>query len=217
MIAYKLGFAYGFLLRGFLRLQEFFSRRALFVDAIHLMSMLMFTSNERGNLNMQRLFALALVLCLSLGFAAPANASIAGDNVAGLTPCNESAAFQKRAAAATTESAKARFEFYGNTSLLCGPEGLPHLVVDGDLTHAGEFLIPGTLFLLIAGWIGWAGRSYIIATRSDKSPEEKEIIIDVPLAIRCSLGAVAWPLLAVKEFTSGRLLAKKSEVTVSPR
>ncbi|MEL6605424.1 MAG: Photosystem I reaction center subunit III, partial [Cyanobacteria bacterium J06614_10] len=112
---------------------------------------------------MRRLFALALVLCLSLGFAAPASAGIAGDNVAGLTPCNESAAFQKRAAAQTTESGKARYEFYANTSLLCGPEGLPHLVVDGDLSHAGEFLIPGALFLLIAGWIGWAGRSYIIA------------------------------------------------------
>ena len=166
---------------------------------------------------MRRLFALALVLCLSFGFASPATAGIAGNDVAGLTPCNESAAFQKRAAAATTESAKARFEFYGNSSLLCGPEGLPHLVVDGDLVHAGEFLIPGALFLLIAGWIGWAGRSYIIATRSEKSPEEKEIIIDVPLALRCSLGAAAWPLLAIKELTSGVLTANKDEVTVSPR
>ncbi|MEL6903058.1 MAG: Photosystem I reaction center subunit III [Cyanobacteria bacterium J06606_4] len=166
---------------------------------------------------MRRLFALALVLCLSLGFAAPASAGIAGDNVAGLTPCNESAAFQKRAAAQTTESGKARYEFYANTSLLCGPEGLPHLVVDGDLSHAGEFLIPGALFLLIAGWIGWAGRSYIIAVRSEKSPEEKEIVIDVPLAIKCSLGAAAWPLLAFKEMTTGEMFAKEDEITVSPR
>ncbi|MGB3571457.1 MAG: Photosystem I reaction center subunit III [Phormidesmis sp.] len=166
---------------------------------------------------MRRLFALALVLCLSFGFASPAAAGIAGDNVAGLTPCNESAAFQKRAEAATTESAKDRFEFYANTSLLCGPEGLPHLVVDGDLAHAGEFLIPSVLFLFIAGWIGWAGRSYVIAVRSDKSPEEKEIVIDVPLAIKCSLGAATWPLLALKEMTSGEMFAKKEEITVSPR
>lgn len=166
---------------------------------------------------MKRLFALALVLCISFGFAAPAAASIAGDNVAGLVPCRESAAFQKRAAAATTDAAKARFEFYGSTSLLCGPEGLPHLVVDGDLAHAGEFLIPSILFLLIAGWIGWAGRSYIIAVRSDKNPEEKEIIIDVPLAIKCSLGAAAWPLLAFKEMTTGEMFAKEEEITVSPR
>ena len=35
---------------------------------------------------MRRLFALALVVCLWLGFAPSAMASIAGDNVAGLTP-----------------------------------------------------------------------------------------------------------------------------------
>ncbi len=166
---------------------------------------------------MRRLFALALVLCLSFGFASPAAAGIAGDDVSGLVPCGESPAFQKRAAAADTESDKARFEFYGNTSLLCGPEGLPHLVVDGDLAHAGEFLIPSILFLLIAGWIGWAGRSYVIAVRDTKSPEENEIIIDVPLAIKCSLGAAAWPLLAFKEITSGEMFAKEDEITVSPR
>lgn len=166
---------------------------------------------------MRRLFALALVLCISFGFASPATAGVAGDDVAGLVPCNESAAFQKRAAAATTDSAKARFEFYGNTSLLCGPEGLPHLVVDGDLAHAGEFLIPSVLFLLIAGWIGWAARSYVMAVRKDKSPEEKEIIIDVPLAIKCILSAFAWPLLAFKEATTGEMFEKKEAITVSPR
>ena len=54
---------------------------------------------------MRRLFALALVFCLWFGFAAPASASMAGDNVAGLTPCGESAAFQQRASAAKTEGA----------------------------------------------------------------------------------------------------------------
>lgn len=166
---------------------------------------------------MRRLFALALVLCLSFGFAAPANAGLAGDDVSGLVPCGESPAFQKRAAAADSESDKARFEFYSKTSLLCGPEGLPHLVVDGDLYHAGEFLIPSILFLLIAGWIGWAGRSYVIAVRDTKSPEENEIIIDVPLAIKCSLGAAAWPLLAFKEIVSGEMFAKEDEITISPR
>ncbi len=166
---------------------------------------------------MRRLFALALVLCLSFGFASPATAGLTGDDVSGLVPCAESPAFQKRAAAADSESDKARFEFYGKTSLLCGPEGLPHLVVDGDLAHAGEFLIPSILFLLIAGWIGWAGRSYVIAVRDTKSPEENEIIIDVPLAIKCSLGAAAWPLLAFKEIVSGEMFAKDDEITISPR
>jgi photosystem I subunit 3 len=161
---------------------------------------------------MRRLFALALVISLWFGFAMPASA-----DVAGLTPCGESAAFQQRAAKATTAQAKARFEFYGNSSLLCGEDGLPHLIVDGDLAHLGEFLIPSLLFLYIAGWIGWVGRAYLIAVRSDKNAEEKEIIIDVPLAIKCSLSGFAWPLTAAKDMISGEMFAKDNEITVSPR
>jgi photosystem I subunit 3 len=101
--------------------------------------------------------------------------------------------------------------------LLCGSDGLPHLVVDGDLAHAGEFLIPSLLFLYIAGWIGWVGRAYLIAVRSGKNPEEKEIIIDVPLALKCSLSGFAWPLAAFKDMTSGAMFAKDNEITVSPR
>ena len=81
----------------------------------------------------------------------------------------------------------------------------------------GEFLIPSILFLYIAGWIGWAGRSYLIAVRGEKSPEEKEIIIDVPLAVKCSLGAATWPLLSFKDIVSGAMFAKENEITVSPR
>ena len=47
--------------------------------------------------------------------------------------------------------------------------------------------------------------------------EEKEIIIDVPLAIKCSLSSALWPLLAFKEMTTGEMFAKKEEITVSPR
>jgi len=166
---------------------------------------------------MRRLFALALVISLWFGFALPASASIAGDNVSGLTPCGENAAFQQRAANATTENARARFDFYGNSSLLCGEDGLPHLIVDGDIAHLGEFIIPSILFLYIAGWIGWVGRSYLIAVRDEKNAEEKEIIIDVPLAIKCSLTGFAWPLAAAKDILSGEMFAKDNEITVSPR
>ena len=166
---------------------------------------------------MRRLFALALVISLWFGFAMPASAGVAGDDVAGLTPCGENAAFQERASNATTQKAKDRFEFYGNSSLLCGADGLPHLIVDGDLSHMGEFLIPSILFLYIAGWIGWVGRAYIIAIRDDKNTEEKEVIIDVPLAVKCSLSGFAWPLAAAKEMLSGEMFAKDDEITVSPR
>jgi photosystem I subunit 3 len=161
---------------------------------------------------MRRLFALILVICLWVGFVPSASA-----DVAGLTPCGESAAFQQRAAAATTPQAKARFARYAESSLLCGTDGLPHLVADGRWNHASEFMIPGLMFLYVAGWIGWVGRSYLIAIRGEKSPEEKEIIIDVPLATKMMLSGFAWPLVALKEFSSGELLAKDSEIPVSPR
>jgi photosystem I subunit 3 len=161
---------------------------------------------------MRRLFALVLVIFLWLNFAPPASA-----DVAGLTPCGESKAFLQRAANARTAQAKARFEAYANSNVLCGDDGLPHLIVDGRLGHIGEFIIPSILFLYIAGWIGWAGRSYLIAVRDDKNPEMKEIIIDVPLALRIMLSGFAWPLAAVGEFTSGKLTVADRQIPVSPR
>lgn len=81
----------------------------------------------------------------------------------------------------------------------------------------GDFFIPSVLFLYIAGWIGWAGRSYIIAVRDEKDSEMQEVVINVPLAISKMLAAATWPLLAFGEFTSGKMFADESEITVSPR
>lgn len=159
---------------------------------------------------MRQLFALVLAACLWFSVVPTASA-----DVAGLTPCSESAAFIARASEATTPQAQARFDRYSQA--LCGEEGLPHLIVDGRLDHAGDFIIPGLMFLYIAGWIGWAGRSYLIAIRSDKNPREKEIIIDVPLAVQCSLKGATWPMLALAEYSSGNLVANDNEITVSPR
>ncbi|MEB3105270.1 MAG: Photosystem I reaction center subunit III, partial [Cyanobacteriota bacterium] len=105
---------------------------------------------------MRRLFAVVLSAFLLFGFAPMAKA-----DVAGLTPCAQNARFQQRAAAAKTDQAKARFEAYGQA--LCGTDGLPHLIVDGRWSHAGDFMIPGVMFLYIAGCIGWAGREYLKA------------------------------------------------------
>lgn len=164
---------------------------------------------------MRRLFALVLVFTLWVGFAPSATA-----DVAGLVPCSESPAFQQRASMArnTTddpESGAKRFERYSQA--LCGPEGLPRLIADGRLSHAGDFTIPGILFLYIAGWIGWVGRAYVIAVRKEKNPAMAEIIINVPLAIRLMLTGFAWPLVAFKEITTGEMFAKEEEITVSPR
>jgi photosystem I subunit 3 len=159
---------------------------------------------------MRRLFAVLISALLIFGFAPVAKA-----DVAGLTPCAESARFQQRASSATTEQAKARFELYSQA--LCGTDGLPHLIVDGRWSHAGEFMIPGIAFLYIAGTIGWAGRNYLKAIRGDKDAAMKEIQIDLPLAIKSTLAAATWPIAAFGELTSGKLLESDDKVTVSPR
>jgi photosystem I subunit III len=162
---------------------------------------------------MRRLFALIISIALLIGFVMPSQPAHAFN----LTPCKDSAAFAQRAKSSVSATAARRFDFYAKSGVLCGDDGLPHLIVDGSLNHAGEFLIPSILFLYITGWIGWAGRSYVIAARKSSNPEEKEIIIDVPLALQSSLSGFAWPLLALKEFTTGELTAKDNEITVSPR
>ncbi|OWY67207.1 Photosystem I reaction center subunit III [cyanobacterium TDX16] len=167
---------------------------------------------------MRRLFALILVIGgLWFTFAPPAQAQQAS-----LVRCSDSPAFVQRAQAArnTTadpQSGEKRFERYAQA--MCGPEGLPHLIVDGNLSRAGDFLIPSIMFLYIAGQIGWAGRAYLQATKKKYASETeiKEVIIDVPLAFQSMVSAFAWPLAAVKELLSGELTAKDEEIPISPR
>jgi photosystem I subunit 3 len=155
-----------------------------------------------------------LVVALWFNFAPTANADIYSH----LTPCGESAAYQARAktfvnTTSDPQSGAKRAAMYSEA--LCGPEGLPRLIVDGRFSHMGDFLIPGLMFLYSAGWIGWAGRSYLIAIRKEKNPALKEVSIDVPLAVSKMIGAFAWPLAAFGELTSGKLVVK--DVPVSPR
>jgi photosystem I subunit 3 len=96
-------------------------------------------------------------------------------------------------------------------------DGLPHLIVDGRLSHAGDFIIPGIAFLYIAGCIGWAGRNYLIAIRGDKDATMKEIQIDLPLAFKSTLAAATWPIAAFGALTSGKLTEADDKITVSPR
>ncbi|MEM8638563.1 MAG: Photosystem I reaction center subunit III [Cyanobacteria bacterium P01_G01_bin.54] len=164
---------------------------------------------------MRKLLALILAAVLWLNFAPVATADDYG-----LVPCSESPAYLQKSKSfvnttADPKSGQKRAERYADA--LCGPEGYPHLVVDGRWSHAGDFMIPGLMFLYVAGWIGWVGRSYLITIRKEKNPEMKEIVIDVPLAIRMMVSGFAWPVLAVGEFNSGRLAAKDSDVPISPR
>lgn len=165
---------------------------------------------------MRRVFALILAIFLWFNFASPAKA-LGAD----LVPCSESPAFLERAQVArnTTkdpESGIKRFERYAQAS--CGPEGLPHLIVDGRLDRAGDFLIPSILFLYIAGWIGWVGRSYIQANKKEGGDVEwGEVKIDVSKALPLMLSGFTWPLSALKELLSGELTAKEEEIPISPR
>ncbi|NJK99225.1 MAG: Photosystem I reaction center subunit III [Spirulinaceae cyanobacterium SM2_1_0] len=164
---------------------------------------------------MRKLLALLLAMVLWFGVAPAASADDYG-----LVPCSESSAFQQKSQSfrnttADPLSGQKRAERYSEA--LCGPEGYPHLIVDGSLSHAGDFIIPSILFLYVAGWIGWVGRAYLIAVRDGDSPEMKEIIIDVPLAFRVMLTGFAWPIAAFGELMSGKLTAAETDIPVSPR
>nr|QCI08729.1 photosystem I reaction center subunit III [Sphondylothamnion multifidum] len=165
---------------------------------------------------------------------------VSSADVAGLVPCKESTAFNKRlknsvkklearlskydsatppalALQSQIQKTQSRFDKYSQSGILCGTDGLPHLIADGRWNHAGEFMLPGLLFIYITGWIGWVGRGYLQAISSMSKPVEKEIIIDVPLAMKFSLSGFTWPLAALQEFTSGNLLAANDDITISPR
>ena len=161
-------------------------------------------------------------------------------DIGGLTKCGESPAFIKRQKTsvkkleqrmATYQSdsppalalqqqidrTNARFNKYSRSDLLCGTDGLPHLIADGRWNHAAEFIFPGFGFIYIAGWIGYVGRKYLRAVSATKNPGESEIIINVPLALKIMATGYIWPISAWQELISGELVVSKNEVTVSPR
>jgi photosystem I subunit 3 len=161
-------------------------------------------------------------------------------DIGGLTKCSDSVSFNKRLSGAVKkleqrkskysegspaslaleqqmERTKARFDKYGRSDLLCGTDGLPHLIADGRWSHAAEFMVPGFGFLYIAGWIGWVGRKYVRAVSTSTNPTESEIIINVPLALKIMTTGYMWPVSAWQELISGELVASNENVTVSPR
>ena len=179
---------------------------------------------------------IALLFSLLLTFAP--NQALA--DIGGLKKCSESPAFTKRLNASVkkleqrisqyeadsppalalkqqVERTKARFDKYSRSELLCGTDGLPHLIADGRWSHASEFILPGFGFIYIAGWIGWVGRKYVRAVSTSKNPAESEIIVNVPLALKIMTTGYIWPISAWQELISGELIAPADEVTVSPR
>jgi len=184
---------------------------------------------ENKNKMMRRLIAFALTAFLLLAYVPVADAAKGpvlnrdrpnntypiqnGNSVSGLTACRDNPRFQERASGASTPKDIARFKRYGQA--LCGQDGLPHLIVDGRWSHAGELFIPMVAFIYIAGIIGWSGRSYLIASRKLKNPSENEIIIDLNLAKKCILQSAAWPALAEQEWRNGKLLKDDKDVSLN--
>lgn len=185
---------------------------------------------------MKRFNLISLLLVVLLTFSP--NYALA--DIGGLTKCSDSPAFTKRlntsvkkleqkmsqyeadsppalALKQQIDRTNARFDKYSRSDLLCGAEGLPHLVADGRWSHAAEFILPGFGFIYISGWIGWVGRKYLRAVSMTKNPAESEIIINVPLAIKIMTTGYIWPISAWQELISGDLVASADEVTVSPR
>ena len=185
---------------------------------------------------MKRFNLIALLFTVLLVFA-PDQASA---DIGGLTKCSESPAFTKRlnssvkklnqrmstyeadsppalALQQQIDRTKARFDKYSRSDLLCGTDGLPHLVADGRWSHAAEFILPGFGFIYISGWIGWVGRKYVRAVSTTKNPAESEIIINVPLALKIMTTGFIWPISAWQELISNELIAPDDKITVSPR
>ena len=161
-------------------------------------------------------------------------------DIGGLKKCSDSPAFNKRlrtsvkkleqrmaqyevgsppalALKQQIDRTNARFEKYSKSELLCGSDGLPHLIADGRWSHAAEFILPGFGFIYISGWIGWVGRKYLRAISTSKNPGENEIIINVPLALKIMTTGYIWPISAWQELISNELVVPDNEVTVSPR
>lgn len=168
--------------------------------------------NRKAGNDMRRLlFALAIAFVIWCSVTPTATAA---NNT--LVPCSKSPAFQARMKnAPDTYYFNKPFKAYAKYEL-CGTDGLPHLPLD-RLDRAADVLAPIGLFLYIAGFIGWSGRSYLRATKSASDPEMKEIFIDLPLALQSITKAVFWPLLALQEFLSGDLTARDEEISISPR
>lgn len=158
---------------------------------------------------MKKILPIILTIILFLAAAPTAEA----DGI--LVQCKDSPAYQERVASYPNnyyfnEPDRAYGEY-----LTCGEDGLPHLVI--SFKNSVDIAIAFSLFFYIAGFIGWSGRSYLRAISQQKSQEQSEIFINLPVAIQALVKGLLWPLLAVKELLSGELTTKDNEISVSPR
>jgi photosystem I subunit III len=154
---------------------------------------------------------LPLFLAIILWFAAAPTASADGI----LVKCKDSPAYIERVASYPDNYYFNQPDRAYGEYLSCGEDGLPHLVI--SLRNAVDIAIAFSIFFYITGFIGWSGRAYLQKISQQKSQEQSEIFINLPLAIQSLTQGLLWPMLAVKELMSGELTAKDNEISVSPR
>jgi len=178
------------------------------------------------------LLGILLSILIFVGFAPTANAAKGAVlnkdrpstefSTTALTPCSENARFQARASEAQTAKDIARFERYSKAT--CGDDGLPHLLIGPPIEpfgallnrgHEGDLLIPGVMFIYIAGIIGWSGREYLKYAKTQKNSAEYEIIIDTNVAWQCIKKGAAWPLHANREGKNGELREADDNVSLN--
>ena len=53
--------------------------------------------------------------------------------------------------------------------------------------------------------------------RAQSKPRDKEIIIDVPLALKLAAQGAGWPFRVIRELQKGTLVEDDKNITVSPR
>jgi len=100
---------------------------------------------------------------------------------------------------------KRRETAYGER--FCGKkDGLPRVIATGENVRGGV-VIPSLMFLYTAGWIGWAGRTYLQRTQD----RMKELNIDVPLALTCMASGFSWPVQAWQAIVNGSMAKKDTE------
>jgi len=154
---------------------------------------------------------LALILTVTILFAAAPTASAEGI----LVKCKDSPAFLERVANYPDNYFFKEPDLAYSEYLPCGEDGLPHLVI--SFRNTLDIAIAFSIFFYITGFVGWSGRSYLQLANQQKSPEQLEIFINLPLAIQSIFKGLVWPVLAIQELASGDLTAKDNEISVSPR
>jgi len=93
----------------------------------------------------------------------------------------------------------------------CDKDSGQPLVLPVITNERGSVVAPALIFLYIAGWIGWAARSYLQRTQC----AEKELLIDIPLASMCMLSGFSWPVTAWQEIVDGKMTARDEDIILT--